>query len=39
MNINNKIKYYREKMQMGKSELARKVGVSPSYITRLFFLQ
>lgn len=35
MNINSKIKYYREKMQMSKSELARKIGVSPSYITML----
>ena len=35
MNINNKIKYYREKMRMSKSELARKTGVSPSYITML----
>lgn len=35
MNRNEKIKYYREKINMSKSELARKIGVSPSYITML----
>lgn len=30
-----KLKYYREKQNMSKSELARKIGVSPAYITKL----
>lgn len=30
-----KLKYYREKKNMSKSELARKIGVSPAYITKL----
>jgi transcriptional regulator with XRE-family HTH domain len=30
-----KIKYYREKQHMSKSELSRKIGVSPAYITKL----
>lgn len=30
-----KIKYYREKQNMSKSELSRKIGVSPAYITKL----
>lgn len=35
MELKDKIKYYREKNNMTKSELARKIGVSPSYITKL----
>lgn len=31
----DKIKFFREKNSMSKSELARKIGVSPSYITML----
>lgn len=30
-----KIKYYREKQHMSKSELSSKVGISPEYITKL----
>lgn len=30
-----KIKYYREKQHMSKSELSNKVGISPGYITKL----
>lgn len=33
--LNVKIKFYREKKNMSKSELARKIGVSPAYITKL----
>lgn len=33
--LNEKIKYYRERIPMSKSDLSRKVGVSPSYITML----
>lgn len=35
MNLNERIKLYREKSNMTKSELARAIGVSPSYITKL----
>lgn len=35
MNKKEKIKFYREKINMSKSELARQIGVSPSYITML----
>jgi transcriptional regulator with XRE-family HTH domain len=35
MDISEKIKYNREKINMSKSELARQVGVSPSYITKI----
>lgn len=35
MNLNKRIKIYREKSKMTKSELARAIGVSPSYITKL----
>lgn len=35
MDLKDKIKYYREKKHMTKSELSRKIGVSPSYITKL----
>lgn len=34
-NMKEKIKFYREKLNMSKSELARQIGVSPSYITML----
>lgn len=33
--LKEKIKYYREKNNISKSELSRKIGVSPSYITML----
>lgn len=33
--LKDKIKHYREKAHMTKSELARRIGVSPSYITML----
>lgn len=35
MELNERIKLYREKCSMTKSELARAIGVSPSYITKL----
>lgn len=35
MNLNKKITLYREQANMSKSELARLIGVSPSYITKL----
>lgn len=35
LNFNEKLKYYREKSNISKSELARIIGVSPSYITKL----
>lgn len=35
MGISKQINYYREKINMSKSELARQIGVSPSYITML----
>lgn len=35
MSMKEKIKFYREKRNMSKSELARQIGVSPSYITML----
>lgn len=35
MDLNERIKLYREKCSMTKSELARAIGVSPSYITKL----
>ena len=33
--LKEKIKYYREKKNISKSELARQIGVSPAYITKL----
>lgn len=33
--LKEKIKYYREKENISKSELARQIGVSPAYITKL----
>lgn len=33
--LKEKIKYYREKKDISKSKLAKDIGVSPSYITRL----
>lgn len=35
MDLKDEIKYYREKKHMTKSELSRRAGVSPSYITKL----
>lgn len=35
MDIKERIKFYREKRNISKSELARQIGVSPSYITML----
>ena len=35
MKLNENIKFYREKVKMTKSELARLVNVTPSYITKL----
>lgn len=35
MSMKEKIKFYREKRNMSKSELARQIDVSPSYITML----
>lgn len=35
MELNEKITLYREKINMSKSELARLIDVSPSYITKL----
>ena len=35
MNLNENIKLYREKNKITKSELARLINVSPSYITKL----
>lgn len=35
MKLNENIKLYREKVKMTKSELARLINVSPSYITKL----
>ncbi|MDK0920068.1 helix-turn-helix domain-containing protein [Clostridium perfringens] len=35
LNFNEKLKYYREKANISKSELARRIQVSPSYITML----
>lgn len=35
LKFNEKLKYYREKANISKSELARKIHVSPSYITML----
>lgn len=34
-NLKEKIKHYREKKNISKSELSRKIGVSPAYITKL----
>ena len=33
--LKEKIKYYREKQNISKSELSRRIGVSPAYITKL----
>lgn len=33
--LKDKLKYYREKSNMNKSDLAKKIGVSPAYITML----
>ena len=35
LTFNKRLKYYREKSNISKSELARIIGVSPSYITKL----
>lgn len=35
LNFNEKVKYYREKENISKSELARRIKVSPSYITQI----
>lgn len=35
MELKDKIKFYREKRNMSKSELARQIGVYPAYITKL----
>ena len=35
MNLNEKITFYREKKGISKSQLAREIGVSPAYITKL----
>ncbi|EHK2427743.1 helix-turn-helix transcriptional regulator [Clostridium perfringens] len=35
MNLNEKITFYREKKGISKSQLARDIGVSPAYITKL----
>ena len=35
MNLNEKITFYREKRGISKSQLAREIGVSPAYITKL----
>ena len=35
MRLSEKIKLYRKKNKMTKSELARLINVSPSYITKL----